>query len=241
MDFLNEQNNGFVRLDGTQLRLPTLTAWRLSPSVYWFRLGYPCAAMSFKAGNADGAEYGEAVAMAFDPARELWRAYVPGRIFAAPCETYYKVVCWDEYGRRHVCGEGVFRVQGGALRDPDEEPLEADGCFVPFPDGKWRRVTVFTDAAGELSFLVEQRGFASDEFTDAPSQPFAYEKASGLYHALTGFVDASGEAYLAVSSGGVTGRSGAFARDEKTGLYHRVETVRDEAGEMASVVGEARK
>ncbi len=241
MEFLHEQNDGYVRLDGTRMRLPPLSSWKRSSAVFWFRAPFPCVAMSFKVGSADGTRYEATLAMTLSPPHGLWRAYVPGRFFGEHCETRYKVTCLDLSGGRHVCGEGILRVYGGTIRDADEEPLSADGCLVPFPDGKWRRVTVFTDAAGELSFRVEQDAFSSDDFADTPEQAFAYEKASGLYYALTGFVDEAGEAYLSVSPSGVTGKEGAFALDPKTGLYHRVETVRDEVGEMAPAVGETKE
>lgn len=241
MKFLNEQNDGLVRLDGTQLRLPPLSAWVRSSAAFWFRPPFPCPAMSFKLGNADGTAYAATLAMTLSPPHGLWRAYVPGSFFTAHCETRYKVVCVDSSGGHHVCGEGILRVQGDAIPDSEDEPISGEGCYVQFPDGKWRKVTVFTDAAGEMSFLVEQDGFASDEFENTPTKPFAYEKASGLYYALSGFIDEAGEAYLAISSDGVSGQSGAFALDPKTGLYHRVETVRDEVGEMAPAVGETTK
>ena len=225
MDFLNEQNNGLVRLDGTHLQLPTLSAWQGSSAVFWVRAPFACLAMSFKVGNADGSAYAATLAMTLSPPHGLWRAYIPGRFFTTPCETRYKVVCKDSCGERHVCGEGILRIQGGAIPDAEDGPVSSDGCFVQFPDGKWRKVTVFTDAAGEMSFLVEQDGFVSDDFADAPTQPYAYEKASGLYYALSGFIDEAGEAYLAISPDGVSGQAGAFALDPKTGLYHRVFTI----------------
>ena len=54
MDFLNEQNNGLVRLDGTHLQLPTLSAWQGSSAVFWVRAPFACLAMSFDAHRPRG-------------------------------------------------------------------------------------------------------------------------------------------------------------------------------------------
>lgn len=237
MNCLREQNNGVVTLDGTLRALPMLSAWRHSSAVYWARPPFPCVAMAFKIADSAGETFIATFPMQYHALRGLWRVYIPGTYFQSKCETVYKIICTDEMSARHVCGEGILRIHGGAIADSADEPMKADGCFAFFPDGKWRRVSVFVDEAGEMAFAVTQEGFATVEFNAPPTTPYAYNPATGLYYAISGFVDDSGEAYLSVSSEGVDGRDSAFAKNDATGFYYRVEAGVDEAGETILSVG----
>ena len=238
---INEQSDGIVMLDGTARELAMLNAWRGSTAVFWARTAWPCAAVVFKVADAAAARYVASLTMLYHPKRGMWRVSVPAKWLSEKCETRYKVVCWADDRTRSVGGEGILRVHGSGVYDPDEDAAAPSGedCYVSFPDGKWRKVTVFTDDAGELSFSVEQDGVDASAFEDAPTAPYAYNAATGLYHAVTGFVDEEGEAYLSVAAEGVDGKSVAFARNEATGLFYRVETFTDETGEAALKVGDA--
>lgn len=237
MNYLNEQNNGVITLDGTLRALPMLSAWRRSSAVYWVRPPFPCLAMIFKVADVAGETFVATLSMQYHATRGMWRVYIPGTYLHDKGEMIYKVVCWDGEKARHVCGEGILRVYGGLVADAADEPMEADGCFAFFPDGKWRRVSVFVDEVGEMAFSVAQNGYATIEFGAPPTTPYAYNPVTGLYYAVSGFVDEAGEAYLSVASEGVEGQNSAFAKNDTTGFFYRVEAGVDEVGEAILSVG----
>ena len=237
MEFLREQNNGLICLDGTQKRLPCLTAWVKSSAVFWAFPSFPVAVMSFKTGKPDGSGYNEPVAMQYHATRKLWRVYLPASSFTEKCETYYKLTATDENGDRIVFGEGMLRVYAGKITDTGEQTETAEDCYALFSDGNWRRITVVSNSLGELTFSVAQTAttpIAGQTF----SQPYAYNRTTGKFYSLNGVVDSTGEAYLAVAEAPSEEGEKSYAKNETSGLYYRIETSQDATGTMTANVGE---
>ena len=229
---MREQNDGIVVLDGDCGRLPPiLDAWVNSSAVYWFRPPFPATGMTLMVGSARADGWAAKVKMYCHPKRGLWRAYVPGRTFTVRSETRYKVVALDEHGMRHVCGEGILRVYDGSVPDVEEYTAK---CLAAFPDGTVREVTVAEDEAGEPSFVV---GNPVDGASASAGPIYAYNKASGFFHAVTAFFDEAGEPMLAVADEPSAGGFESYAKDS-SGFYRRVECAEDDAGEMALQTGE---
>lgn len=240
---LNEQCDGIITVDGSLRHLPILRAWGNSSAVYWVDPAFPTEAMEFKVGNADMTAWAATLRMCFHPKRGLWRVYVPGRYFTGRCETRYKIVAQDERGSRHVAGEGVLRVYSGGIPDRNDSPVEypAANCYAKFPDGKWRVVTVSEDEAGAPVFSIGGEVVSDAEFEGGqPSQIFAYNNATGLYHAVTAFIDEAGEPSLSLDEEPCADGEDCFVLDPATGFHRRIEAAADEAGCLTLRTGERR-
>ena len=239
---LNEQNNAIIALDGSHRRLPIITAWANSSSVFWVLPSFPTTAMQFKVGNADKTAWAATLKMCFHPKRGLWRIYIPGRYFTGRYETSYEIVVADEYGNRHVSGEGVLRVYASAIPDKNDSPSESpsENCYARFPDGKYRAVTVTEDEAGAPVFSIgaEVDGAA---FEGEPKRIYAYNNATGLYHEVQSLVDEAGEASLSIVDEPSEDGEDCYVLNPATGFYHRIEVATDEAGELAMKTGEGKK
>ena len=236
-----EQNNGLIVLNSAYRRLLILEAWRRSSSVYWIRSPFPATALQFKVGKADKSEFAVILNAQNHPSRGLWRVYVPGRYFTDRCETAYKIVATDEYGNRTTCGEGILRVFSGTISDIEEEESTSEECYAKFSDGKWRKVTIGEDEVGALVFEVSTDAIDESHFEKVPANPYAYNKAYGTFHAVSGFIDESGSPYIEIEQSPSAAGSETFAKDERTGFYFRIESFTDEAGAMAPQVGDQKE
>ena len=237
MNPFREQNNGVIAPDGTSKRLPILHAWQGSSAVYWVVPAYPPSGMQFKVGSPDKGGWQAALSMSYHRKRGMWRVYVPGRNFRGHYETIYRLVSFDGEGGRHVEGEGVLRVHAGLIPDGNDDIVVTS--HVLFADGKWRKITVSEDESGAPTFVVGGVATSTEDFDETPKRPYAYNKATGMFHEISGVIDEVGEAVLVVSETPIeSGGDATFALDEKTNLYYRLETVVDESGEVAVVAGE---
>lgn len=226
-----EQNNGIVIIDGTTKRLPMLTAWKNSSSVYWVKPEYLASEMYFKVGSADGKSWAANISMFCHARRGLFRAYVPGLHFAGGrYETKYQIVTIDEEGCEHVSGEGVIRVFDSSI-----------GEYAPFhvvaragwPDGNVREITITEDETGAAIFTVG--GIVEGE---APQgEIYAHENSSGQFHLVTTFIDEVGEPMLSVSENPVNGGFDQFVADG-SGFYRRIECATDESGSTTLQTGD---
>ena len=241
MTRFKEQCNGMVKIGSSPSeRLPILCAWRNSSTVYWFESPFPATWMKLRIADPDKGSFSTTVNGIYHPKRGLWRAYVPSKTFHKRMETEYKVVLGDETDSRTVAGSGILRVGSNVFEDleDDVDQSASTTCHILFPDGKWRKMSVFEDDSGALSFSVSDEAVDSSMFERPPSQPFAYSQVTGKFHAVTGFIDSSGTASASCAEEGVLSGEESFALDEKTGVFYRLDAVVDESGTIALKVGE---
>lgn len=232
---MKEQNNGYVVIDGSLRDLPILNAWANSSSVYWIRPEFPCEELYFLVGNAEKTKWNCKVKASYRPKHDMFKVYVPQTAFEEPCETYYRVVCVDDKGGRHVQGEGKLRVcKAGIIGVNDVVRV----CLAFFEqDAKWRKVTISTDESGNPAYNVEK---TPTDVEIVPFDLYAYNKSSKQYFKVTGEISDDGECSLVVDNEPTEeGVGKVFVSDTDTGFYRLMEAVSDEAGANALVAGES--
>lgn len=235
---INEQNNAVFTIDGRLRHLPILRAWKNSSSVYWINPSFPVEAMQFKVGNADMTAWAATLPMCFHPKRGLWRVYIPGKYFTGRYETRYEVSVTDEYGNRHVAGDGLLRVYASAI--PDGTPSSPESqCYAMFPDGKCRAITITEDDTGAPIFSVGEEMSIEDGFDESLAKPiYAYNNATGFYHVVNCLIDEADEPALSLDEKPSDGGEDTFVLDGKTGFFHRIEAGEDESGYLVLKTGE---
>ena len=220
---MREQNNGIIVLDGSLGALPILPAWTNSSAVYWVKPSFPVTGMAFLVGNAAADGWAAQVEMVYHPQRGLWRAYVPGSVFTAHCETRYMIVSIDGECMRHVEGEGILRVHTGAFHGVADT---VRNCYIAFPDGKVRDVAVTEDSTGAPIFTV---GGVVEAAPGDVRPAYAHNNATGRFYLVSAFIDETGAPMLSVADEPSDGGEDTYVRDE-SGFYRRMDCATDDAG-----------
>lgn len=221
--------------------LPLAEGWLNSSHVMLIFPDCVYAKVGVKIGNPSTAAYGTAVWGVLHPRMNYWHVYIPRTTFTAAGETRYKVVAEDLRGGRHVCGEGVFRVFRGDIVDPSDVDGGGDAVHEAFVEcgGTWYAIDVVTDQSGTLSINLVNQASAPD--AQERGTPYAYSRRTGLYHAISAYVDESGVVALALEENGVEGEFASFAYDPTTRLYYRLECQTDEGGVPAIEIGDSQQ
>lgn len=236
---MKEQTNATIYLSGDSSKeLATVPAWRNSATVVWIHVPYYVASLAFKVGDAAATRYLYSLAGTYHPTRGLWRVYIPASRLSFAGNTYYKVVTADADGARTVGGEGVIKVIAGKIDDPDDEVARRAAVYCA-DTGKWYGVSVTRDTAGAPAFAVDEDApLDAEAYEGAGEQAYAYNDATGLYHAVTAVVDDSGHVALRCAYDGVEGGKEAFAYSGDTGLWYRIEAKEDATGNTTLCTGE---
>lgn len=214
--------------------LPIFEAWANSSHVV---LVYPdcvVSGMTLKLGVVSEGVYSSSINGTLHPVRGYWYFYIPRSKMVAG-DMVYKIISFDELNSRHVMGEGKIRVRRSMVHDAtdsDGGEEAIDNAYIQH-DGRWYAIRVRYDDSGTPAFAV-------DSLIEAPKNasgtPYAYNRTTGLYHAIKTEMDEAGSLMLTIESNGVDGE-GSFAVGED-GFYHRIETSTDESGSLMLEVGE---
>ena len=176
---------------------PIVYAWVNSSKLIWIKPRFQVESVSLKIGKPDMSGYYTELVAEFDHDRGMYRAYVPPRYLkTGGIETRYKITLVDSNGYLSVMGEGKLRVLNGEIPDEQEG---ADVCYIQFPDGTWREVRITTDELDEYIYTVIGTVYDTTTLGSLAKTPYAYNKNTQKFYALSGVIDESGEATIVVA------------------------------------------
>lgn len=220
--------------------LKIIEAWRNSSLVVNVYPKAVYSAMSIRIGNPKTKKFIMGARGTFHPVKGYWYFYIPRNKFLYGGETMYEIDSVDvENLSRHVCGDGILRINSPALEDTDvDDGSESSGndAYVN-SNGNWYLISIGEDDEGGLTLAIKDVATSAVP-ADVSGEAYAYNKKTGLYHKITVEYDDTNTPMLVANSVGVDGDSGFFAYNHASGLYYRLETEKDETGAQMLQIGD---
>ena len=237
---MKNRADAIIVLDSTHScrSLKMIEAWKNSSFVVHVVPDAVYSGMTIKVGNAMTKKFVPAAKGVFHPIMGYWHFYLPRGKFLHGGDTMYEIDAVDiENSSRHVCGDGVLRIQRPILEDDDEGSVGNETDAYVNSNGTWYLIKVGEDEYGGLTLAVKEV-MPTNVPSDVSGDSYAYNRQTGLFHKLTVEIDESGTPSIVVNGNGVEDVGGSFAFNSETGLYYRIEADVDESGALMVQIGE---